>query len=452
MSYSTTAARSLATATTLFAGPGRASNSTPSVNGSATFHFVLEDNIQTLSAQNAPKDGPIEGLLFVPGLNGNYKCNNTTAPYIPANVTRHHDVASFGYQTIGLAPWVVPDCSQSFLEASKWVGIDALLFFLPSSVESKPPPADDSTWLLNGRDSWKNENEYPVYAIPSSAGSLLMEQLSIYSGNGTIQGQSNGSTDGWDIRLFTLIDLEKGGRKSPSIWGFVLAIIGTILFLCGVLLLLYQLIQKRRREDLQRRIEGSGMDFEQYGFQNIRVPQDFLARLPVYIYPYSDGIGKDDPRQRIQSGNDFEVEQTRAEKEAEAGPITQIANRSSMGSEDTPGARSTKTAGIRCTSRPYSSDSPSVTTLGFNISDPNHTNRLSHSQTTCAICLDDFIPASSTVRELPCGHIYHPDCIDVSLTRSSSLCPLCKRSVMPPDFYSIPVPEATYQVGNMREP
>lgn len=51
-------------------------------------------------------------------------------------------------------------------------------------------------------------------------------------------------------------------------------------------------------------------------------------------------------------------------------------------------------------------------------------------QTTCVICLDDFTPGLSVIRELPCNHVFHSRCIDTFLTRSSSLCPLCKRDVM----------------------
>ena len=44
---------------------------------------------------------------------------------------------------------------------------------------------------------------------------------------------------------------------------------------------------------------------------------------------------------------------------------------------------------------------------------------------TCAICVDDF-KEKVEVRELPCGHIFHPECIDEWLSNYSSMCPLCK--------------------------
>jgi hypothetical protein len=321
------------------------------------------------------------------------------------------------------------------------------VFFLPSSADNKPPPAHDETWLLNGESPWKDENLFPIYAIPGQAGTTLMEQLSHYSGNKTeLQERQNATSQGerWDVRLFTIINLgkasivlqsasvltntrsEKSGRKTPSIWGFLLAILGTLLVLCIILLLLYQLIQRRRREMLQRRLEFSEVDYEQHALQHIRVSREFLAKLPIYTYPTVDDSGPGSSRQSLCEGDKpgqsqdtlvIESERRGIEKEAE----TDI--------EENPQTANT-------------SRRPSYT---------KHANRLNHSQPTCAICLEDFVPASSTVRELPCGHIYHPECIDVSLTRNSSLCPLCKKSVLPPDLYPISMPEAVHR-DSMRLP
>lgn len=58
--------------------------------------------------------------------------------------------------------------------------------------------------------------------------------------------------------------------------------------------------------------------------------------------------------------------------------------------------------------------------------------RCRYSQTTCAICLEDFVAGSSEVRELPCGHFFDPGCIDPYLLGASSQCPVCKKSVLPP--------------------
>lgn len=103
----------------------------------------------------------------------------------------------------------------------------------------------------------------------------------------------------------------------------------------------------------------------------------------------------------------------------------------------TEGRRSTESdAGIK-------KPEPAVIKPGTDDSDDTGSSRnpfrLSHTQTTCAICLDDFVAGSTTVRELPCGHIFDPGCIDDYLTETSSLCPLCKKSVLPAGSCPIPV-------------
>ncbi|KAG2181928.1 hypothetical protein INT43_006853, partial [Umbelopsis isabellina] len=49
----------------------------------------------------------------------------------------------------------------------------------------------------------------------------------------------------------------------------------------------------------------------------------------------------------------------------------------------------------------------------------------SQSDATCVICLDDF-DVGEKVRQLPCRHEFHCECIDPWLTIKSASCPLCK--------------------------
>jgi len=43
----------------------------------------------------------------------------------------------------------------------------------------------------------------------------------------------------------------------------------------------------------------------------------------------------------------------------------------------------------------------------------------------CAVCLDSFV-SGDLVRQLPCQHDFHRDCIDVWLLERSSRCPICR--------------------------
>ncbi|KAJ2812356.1 hypothetical protein H4S07_001459 [Coemansia furcata] len=47
----------------------------------------------------------------------------------------------------------------------------------------------------------------------------------------------------------------------------------------------------------------------------------------------------------------------------------------------------------------------------------------------CAICLDE-IHAGHVIRNLPCPHVFHAECIDRWLLCQSSTCPLCKRDTL----------------------
>ncbi|PYH96351.1 hypothetical protein BO71DRAFT_428091 [Aspergillus ellipticus CBS 707.79] len=426
--FDLTSAKSLTTIATLFADP---TNTTSALNDSADFALKLDGNVQTLSKENAPDKGPIEGMLFVPSLDTRSPCNSVIAPFVPANVTRLDGATPFGDRLIGLAPWVNDECAEAYLTAAQKVGTDALLFFLPFSNDTKPPSANDPIWRLGASDAWQTRNEYPVYAIPGAAGVTLMDRLSRDGNLGNPNDQMNQSAlaqaQSGAYRLVTAIEIESGGKKMASIWGFILAIIGTILVLTIILLLFYQLVHKRQRRELQRRIEAGEADLEQLGMHQIRVPREFLNTIPIYIYAslgpgYSEGQKDElgDPAKSREHLAEITEESETEDTERPKSPTVKIRE-----TDDVPQDKDIADEGsVRRSSQSTMAgpDEPAY---------PRHKNRLSCSQTTCAICLDDFVPGSSTVRELPCGHIFHPSCIDTSLTQSSSLCPLCKKSVLP---------------------
>jgi len=60
---------------------------------------------------------------------------------------------------------------------------------------------------------------------------------------------------------------------------------------------------------------------------------------------------------------------------------------------------------------------------------------------SCCICLDDLCEGDSC-KELPCKHLFHAQCIDPWLLEKSSLCPLCKASIVGEgrDLHALPQP------------
>jgi hypothetical protein len=147
-------------------------------------------------------------------------------------------------------------------------------------------------------------------------------------------------------------------------------------------------VQRRRRNALRQRVINGEVDLEALGVKRLTVPSDYLTKLPVSPY-----VG-----------------------EAEQGD-------KSIAQASTTIDPETTMKGIPLSRRSSAPDTPPVT----------HTSAL-FAQSTCPICLDDFEPNESQVRELPCRHIFHVDCIDPFLLNNSSLCPICKQSVLPPGY------------------
>lgn len=252
------------------------------------------------------------------------------------------------------------------------------------------------------------------------------------------------------------LDAEHGENKMPSLWGFILAILGTILVLSVILLMCYQLVQSRRRENLRRRIEAGEADLEQLGLHQIKVPREIIDTIPVYIYADLGALGETESQSKHVGSNDGssiqsdetherrveldekcteiqmgrttlerKEDETQANKEGKAeNEKTEKENKESETRTNNPTVRRSHSS---CPASPH----------------PSHRSRLSYTQTMCAICLEEYESGTSVVRELPCGHIFHPQCIDTSLTQSSCLCPLCKKSVLPTDTYPVPVTNRT---------
>ncbi len=152
-------------------------------------------------------------------------------------------------------------------------------------------------------------------------------------------------------------------------------------------------IQRRRRRALQQRVIDGEVDLEALGVKRLNVSQQVLDKLPIYTYT---------------TGNRENTEKTSSEI------------------PDLPADRSSSPVHAETNNKTSTASRPlSEATL------PANTMSTAWSQPTCPICLDDFVVDETQVRELPCHHVFHPECIDTFLLRNSSLCPLCKQSVLP---------------------
>ncbi|KAL6713823.1 hypothetical protein ACLMJK_008317 [Lecanora helva] len=354
------------------------------LNGNGSFELYDDDRVRTLSTNTVSDGADIEGLLYVPDLDLFDPCVNISQNYIPNNVTRKADFPDQQNPLIAFAPWISASCTKSYLAAATAGHVQAFITYLPDNATIDPPLANDESWNLHDGGQWKAQNKFPVYAIPGAEGASVMQQLALYSGNTSnarIAEMLNEErlTPLDYVRLYATFGTDDPSNL-PTLWAFLLIILGLVLFIVGATSFFMHFVQRRRRQDLQRRVENGEVNLETLGVKRARISQEAIDSLPTSVYT----------------------------------PAETVPNETSL---------------------PASQSSPATASTAT----PNNsvTDHSQWSQPTCVICLDDFIPKTTTIRSLPCHHIYHPECIDPFLRNNSSLCPLCKTPVLSPDskFY-----------------
>ena len=274
---------------------------------------------------------------------------------------------------VAFAPWFSVACTQSYLAAAD-KGSAAFLFYVPSqATTAKPPSPNDEIWNLADGGRWKSQNEFPVYALSGANGAAIMQQLALYSGNlsqvknGDLLAQQFNSRD--YVRLYTNFGIGNDSNL-PTLWAFLLIVLAVVLLLVGTTSFLMHYIQRRHRRDLRRRVENGEVDLETLGIKRQQLTQNQIDTLP--LMPYVPNEKKP--------------------------PLPLLAT-------DLP-------------------SSPEITEAA-----PAVASLRDYNQPTCPICLEDYVPNETSVRSLPCHHIYHPGCIDPFLLSNSSLCPVCKAKV-----------------------
>ncbi|KAL9000199.1 MAG: hypothetical protein Q9169_001101 [Polycauliona sp. 2 TL-2023] len=379
---------------------------------SVSYSNTIQDDLRVLS-KNTNGNPKINGFLYLPDYPEGSPCSDQASQSIPQNVTRMRDIPKVDEVFIALAPWTSPRCVQELLAAAS--NIEAFIFYLPDSQPGIPPPMNDPVWSLGDGGSWKSSNNFPVYAIPGPTGLSIMAQLGQYSG--AISDAPNGSqlmqkdTDAEGARMYAAVDLGNN-TALPSLWAFLLIVLGIVLFMIGITSGVMHLYQRRRRTILRRRIVNGEVDLERLGIKRLTVPQDAINMLPTFVYNPSEKELLDVSRGHITALSDFPIKES--DSTAPASPPAELAPTT----EPDPAQHSTL-------------PSPPLPTRSS--AEPNQ-QQPSYAQPTCPICLDDFTPQETTVRSLPCHHIYHPECIDPFLLRNSSLCPICKAKVLPQGY------------------
>ena len=350
-------------------------------------------NIQTLSTKGADSGSDPYGILYVPELSSD-SCRSNETSHVPANVTRLADLpADQNYALIAFAPWFSAPCMIEYFQAARRQSTTkGFMTYLPGNDNAQPPVLNNPAWDLQDGGMWQQENTFPTYALSSISGTNVINQLDLYSGNlSTVPNGDDLSRifDSTDyVRLWATVSTDSGGTL-PSLWVFLVIVLAILIAAIGTTSLCMHIIQRRRRNALRERVLNGEVDLEALGVKRLTVSQEVLNKLPIVTYTAA---------------------QTDAEKPPGAPPT---ALNLAPGVDAETGSKTSPL--VRRVS------APTVST----------TNNATFSQPTCPICIDDFEPNETQVRELPCRHIFHPDCIDTFLLRNSSLCPMCKQSVLP---------------------
>lgn len=260
---------------------------------------------------------------------------------------------------------------------------------------------DSSAWSSSDGGSWRQQNDFPIYRVSRSVAGTMLGISRQYSKNITDLPFGDQLTQEYGprsyIRLGVFVDTAGNGTNLPSLWIFLLIVLGILLAVIALTSIMMHYLQRRRRQALRRRVANGEVDLEALGIKRLTVPQHLLDKMPLYKYGSSGAV----------------LPPSAAKESAAATDKLESAHSSRPSS-------------------PELSAQPARTKQGS-------FRPTTMSQPTCAICLDDYVPVSdesegTTVRELPCHHIFHPECVDAFLKDNSSLCPICKRTALPKGY------------------
>ncbi|KAK6496764.1 Nucleolar protein 58 [Arthrobotrys musiformis] len=430
----------------------------PTLNQSLSFALEVSSpsDFQTLYSQDTKGGNTFKGLLYVPDLDPTDPCDNHDL--VPRNVTRKANLPMDDLKLVAYAPLITQHCSRQYMYSAENDNVAAFIFYgVPANYSNYTDPLQGEEYPF----------EYPVYYLDGAIGQPLMNKLSEYSANmSEVYNGFNLTEAGYDIRdyarIYTVIST-RNTNPMPGLWLFLLVVVAVLLFIIGASSLLMHLFQFHYRRSLRRRIANGEVDLEGLGVGRITVPREFLAKFPMYGYVAENGGQTTPTRQKRDNTSTPPKEERRKERVKIPSAVVvkegvsivipaTISERKSKGKErvkekprsptDTAPemAEVSTSKGIPLSSPTSAKSRSSPKVQSPTTSTPQlgtQTSPRGYHQTSCPICLDDFIHQETTVRELPCLHIFHPECIDPYLESQSSLCVLCKQSCLPKGYVPI---------------
>ncbi|POS69903.1 hypothetical protein DHEL01_v211703 [Diaporthe helianthi] len=371
----------------------------------------INDNITILSSRYAQtNNGIIQGLLYVPDLKARDPCTEFESAYVPSTAVRQAHLPPSDYNLIALLPWYNANCTRSYLASAALDPIRALITYRPDNSIGRPPPAEDEIWDLQDRDAWKSYSKFPIYAVSGAVGSSMMTQLSLYSGNVTsvpygenISALYNPDDDDY-VRIWSQIHVATTDSL-PTIWIFILICVAALLAIVAGISCTMHYVQHKRRSSLQRRVMSGEVNLEAMNIKHVLVPIEHVEKFPLFTYNHEPNANSMPPSPTTPRA-----------------PARAHTRHDSLGIDETI---------ISTPVPPYSEKLLPSLTVKSTVTGITAASTSTDYQPTCSICSQDYENRVTIIRELPCGHIFHPGCIDEFLSSHSSLCPHCKASMLP---------------------
>ncbi|KAG5965835.1 hypothetical protein E4U57_003612 [Claviceps arundinis] len=376
------------------------------------YEQIIDKNLTTLSTGNTGVyDDSIQGLLFVPDITSVPSCDVQQYDTIPRNVTRRKDLPPANFNLIAIAPWFSSDCTQAYLNSALQGPVKAFIFYKPNNSTNKPQEGDSPVWNVGDGGAWRSNRHFPIFAIPGREGQKIIKQLSLYSG--AISQIPHGKEISqlynihWTayLRIWTKLTLDRPSTP-PATWAFILIVIGALLSVILVVSLTMHFIQRRNRTLLKKRVQSGEVDLEAMGIKRVTVPASHVRQFPLFTYNAEPDLLDMPSSPRSRTTQSTSTRNTRRNRRRDNSSTT-----SDAVPPTAPSVRSVR--------------SKRSTLMG--VGGTTATNY----QPNCHICLARFEHRCTIIRELPCGHIFHTECIDEFLIQNSSLCPTCKHCMLP---------------------
>ncbi|KAK0734312.1 hypothetical protein B0T26DRAFT_64433 [Lasiosphaeria miniovina] len=388
------------------------------ISSKLTLSVRFNQNITVLSSKYASTtNGVIQGLLYVPDLSSDDPCMNETAPYVPKSAVRQKDLPPANYNLMALAPWVSGECARKYLVSAHTDPLRGLIFYKPGNSSESPPSAGSSDWDIQDDGKWKANSGFPVYAVSGMVGQQLMQQITLYSGNTSSVPFGHNLTTIYNldsddfVRIWTELVVSTQSNML-GIWVYFLIIVGVFFAIISTTSFLMHFVQAWRRVSLRRRVAAGDVNLEGMGIARLTVPAEQIGEFPLFTYRYEPEPTTSPPASPASP------------RQTAATAGRSLSSNTKRSSQDPPDAILTTVLTVR---------SPRHSEKGLNSPFTASTVATDY-QPACEICLEPYQNRVTVIRELPCGHIFHPVCIDEFLRNNSSLCPLCKASMLPQGY------------------